>query len=75
MSCNCRIRKDILALQSEYRDDRGIAYLADELRPERSQHLLYGPAIAQHGQVRGHVKSLGALMQAISISCLLRTSA
>ena len=26
--------------QSEYRHDRGIAYLADELRPERSQHLL-----------------------------------
>src|SRR5712664_2612015 len=26
--------------QSEYRNDRGIAYLADELRPERSQHLL-----------------------------------
>src|SRR6202008_1947652 len=24
----------------EYRNDRGIAYLADELRPERSQHLL-----------------------------------
>src|ERR1700722_11209359 len=24
--------------QSEYRNDRGIAYLADELRPERSQH-------------------------------------
>src|SRR5438445_994889 len=27
--------------QPEYRNDRGIAYLADELRPERSQHLLY----------------------------------
>src|ERR1700724_4730536 len=26
--------------QSEYRNDRWIAYLADELRPERSQHLL-----------------------------------
>src|SRR5438094_7472751 len=26
--------------QSEYRNDRGIAYLADELCPERSQHLL-----------------------------------
>src|SRR5260370_24825767 len=26
--------------QPEYRNDRGIAYLADELRPERSQHLL-----------------------------------
>src|SRR5258708_29624721 len=26
--------------QSEYRNDRGIAYLADELRPERNQHLL-----------------------------------
>src|ERR1700685_2004978 len=26
--------------QSEYRNDRGIAYLADELRPERSQYLL-----------------------------------
>src|SRR5207247_11163665 len=26
--------------QSEYRNDRGIAYLADELRSERSQHLL-----------------------------------
>src|SRR5262245_58003023 len=25
--------------ESEYRNDRGIAYLADELRPERSQHL------------------------------------
>src|SRR5229473_3324721 len=25
--------------QSKYRNDRGIAYLADELRPERSQHL------------------------------------
>ena len=28
--------------QSEYRNDCGIAYLADELRPERSQHLLQG---------------------------------
>src|SRR5882672_2066916 len=26
--------------QSEYRNDRGVAYLPDELRPERSQHLL-----------------------------------
>ncbi len=26
--------------QPEYCNDRGIAYLADELRPERSQHLL-----------------------------------
>src|ERR1700738_5328823 len=26
--------------QPEYRNDRGAAYLADELRPERSQHLL-----------------------------------
>src|SRR5260370_32710444 len=26
--------------QSEYLNDRGIAYLADELRPDRSQHLL-----------------------------------
>src|SRR5258708_11779547 len=26
--------------QSEYRNDRAIAYLADELGPERSQHLL-----------------------------------
>src|SRR5258707_9646614 len=26
--------------QPEYRNDRGIAYLADELGPERSQHLL-----------------------------------
>src|SRR5258708_39113104 len=26
--------------QPEYRNDCGIAYLADELRPERSQHLL-----------------------------------
>src|SRR6266571_4371100 len=26
--------------ESEYRNDPGIAYLADELRPERSQHLL-----------------------------------
>src|SRR5260370_37288215 len=26
--------------QSEYRNDRGIAYLADELCPERTQHLL-----------------------------------
>src|SRR6202790_5064989 len=25
--------------QSEYRNDRGIAYLADKLRSERSQHL------------------------------------
>src|SRR5215470_14703709 len=25
--------------ESEYGNDRGIAYLADELRPERSQHL------------------------------------
>jgi hypothetical protein len=25
--------------QSEYPNDRGIAYLADELRPERSQYL------------------------------------
>src|SRR6266436_4020801 len=50
--------------QSEYRNDRGIAYLADELRSERSQHLLQGLAIAQHGQVSGHVKSLGALAYA-----------
>src|SRR6266567_8038964 len=27
--------------QSEYRNDRGIAYLADKLRSEKSQHLLY----------------------------------
>src|ERR1700719_2646731 len=26
--------------QPEYRNDRGIAYLADELRPKRRQHLL-----------------------------------
>src|SRR5258707_5137207 len=26
--------------QSEYRNDRGTAYLADELCPERSQHLI-----------------------------------
>src|SRR5258708_6663068 len=26
--------------QAEYRNDRWVAYLADELRPERSQHLL-----------------------------------
>src|SRR5258708_29751120 len=25
--------------QSEYRNDRGIAYLADELGPERNQHM------------------------------------
>src|ERR1700731_272780 len=44
--------------QPEYRNDRGFAYLADELGPEGNQHLLQGLAIAQHGQVRGHVKSL-----------------
>jgi hypothetical protein len=42
--------------QSEYRNDRGIGYSADELRPEGSQHLLQGLEIAQHGQVSGHVK-------------------
>src|SRR2546430_5431891 len=46
--------------QSEYRNDRGIAYLAEELGPERNQHLLQGLAIAQHGQVSGHVQTLGA---------------
>ena len=62
--------------QSEYRNDRGIGYLADELRPEGSQHFLQGLAIAQHGQVSGHVNRLArSLMQAISISCLLPTSA
>src|ERR1700722_8494309 len=50
--------------QSEYRNDRGIAYLADELRPERRQYLLQGLAIAQHGQVSGHLKSLGAVADA-----------
>jgi hypothetical protein len=32
--------------QPEYRNDRGIAYLAHELCPERSQHLRQGLAIA-----------------------------
>src|SRR5260370_15263808 len=30
--------------QPEYPNDRGIAYLAAELRPERRQHLLYARA-------------------------------
>src|SRR5215472_2868644 len=33
--------------QSEDRNDRGIAYFADELRSERSQHLPQGLAIVQ----------------------------
>ena len=33
--------------QPEYGNDRGIAYLADELGPERSQHLRQGLAIAR----------------------------
>jgi len=33
--------------QSEYRNDRGIAYLADEFRPEGNQHLCQGLAIVQ----------------------------
>src|SRR5882724_4832892 len=50
--------------QPEYRNDLGIAYLADEPRRERSQHLLQGLAIAQCRKVSGHVKSLGALADA-----------
>src|SRR5580698_10882984 len=34
--------------QPEYRNDRGIAYLANELRPERSQRRRQGLAIAQY---------------------------
>src|SRR5260370_18183686 len=45
--------------QSEYYNDRGIAYLADELSPEGSQHLRQGLVIAQYGQVRWHDESLG----------------
>jgi len=47
--------------QSEYRNDPGIAYLADEFRPERNQHLCQGLAIAQLGQICGYVQSLGTL--------------
>src|SRR5260370_33630258 len=47
--------------QSEYHNDRGIAYLADELGPEGSQHLRQGLTIAQYGQVSGHAESLGPL--------------
>ena len=64
--------------QSEYRNDRGIAYLADELRPERSQHLLYYRVSRSRstGRSAGTSNRLArSLMQAISISCLLPTSA
>src|SRR5712664_2978493 len=47
--------------QPEYSNHRGIAYLVDELRSERSQYLLQGFPIAQHGQVSGYVQSLRAL--------------
>src|SRR5260370_33306591 len=50
--------------QPEYGSDCGIAYLADELGPERSQHLRQGLAIAQYGEVTGHAESLGALADA-----------
>jgi hypothetical protein len=50
--------------QSEYGNDRGLACLADDLRPERSQHLRQGLAIPQYGQVSVHVESLGALADA-----------
>src|SRR5215475_2032202 len=35
--------------EPEYGNDRGIACLADELRPERSQRLRQGLAIARYG--------------------------
>src|SRR6516225_8795187 len=50
--------------QSEYGNDRGIACLADDLRPKRSQHVREDLAIAQYGQVSGHVEPLGALADA-----------
>ena len=50
--------------ESEYGNDRGIARLTDDLRPEKNQHLRQGLAIAQHGQVSGHIESLGALADA-----------
>jgi len=38
--------------------DRGIAYLADELRPERSQHLRLGSRDRAARTGQRHVKSL-----------------
>ena len=48
--------------QPEYCDDRRIAYLAEELRPKRSQDLRQGLAIARHGHIGGDVQSLGAFI-------------
>src|SRR5215472_8774599 len=50
--------------QPEYGNDRGIACLTDDLSPEKSQDLRQGLAIAQYGQVSGHIESLGALADA-----------
>jgi len=46
--------------QPEYGNDRGIACLANELCPERNQYLRQGLAVAQYGQISGHVESFGA---------------
>ena len=47
--------------QSEYGDDRRIAYFANELGSERSEQVREALAVARHGQVSRHLKSLGAL--------------
>src|SRR5712664_1971921 len=46
--------------QSEYRNDRWIGYLADELRPEGSQYVRQGLAIMRHGKVSWYLQSRGA---------------
>ena len=63
--------------QSEYRNDRGVAYLADELRPEKEVSTC-----ARVSRSRSRGRSAGTSsrlarspMQAISISCLLPTRA
>src|SRR5262249_34690303 len=50
--------------QSEHRNDRRIAYLADELRPERGQNARERLAIVRRGQISGYLKSPGALADA-----------
>jgi hypothetical protein len=46
--------------QSEYRNDRWIGHLAEELCPEESQYVCEGFAIVRHGQVSGYLHSRSA---------------
>src|SRR5262249_61089838 len=50
--------------RAEYRYERGIGYLTEELGPERSEYLPQGVAIAQRRQVGGHLQPLGPLADA-----------